>query len=135
MGAGAYAMDFPDFMVALDPKNAEKDWKVRLSMGLGLFTEYHFSAINQGWFAGSQAGIQRFEIEKKAAIGSARFSNLLLMGYGGYAWRLFASGFYIKPWAGIGYTSTLSGKAEVVGAQYEVLPITGFATLHLGYMF
>lgn len=135
MGAGAYAMDFPDLMVALNPENAHEGWKVRLDMGLGLFSEYHFAAINRGWFAGTQAGIQRFKIEKEDAAGAARFTNLLLMGYGGYAWRLFGSGFYVKPWAGIGYTSKLSGETGVGGARYGILPVTGFATLHLGYMF
>ncbi|MBW8889660.1 MAG: hypothetical protein JF616_18035 [Fibrobacteres bacterium] len=134
-GVGAYAMDFPDFLVAMNPENADEGWKARLDMGLGLFSEYHFTAINQGWFAGTQAGIQRFAIEKRSVAGTARFTNLLLMGYGGYAWRVFDSGFYVKPWAGIGYTSTLSGKTVIGGARYDVLPITGIATLHLGYMF
>ena len=43
--------------------------------------------------------------------------------------------FYIKPWAGIGYTSKIAGTNQLEGKEYNIAPITMFATLHVGYTF
>jgi len=134
-GIGAYAMDFPSQLVDLNAKNKNEGWDVRLNQGFGLFGEYHFSEPNKKWFLGTQIGIQEYKIENENLSGNEHFTNSLFMGYGGYTWRVFNDKFYIKPWAGIGYTSKISGNNSLENLEYDIAPITMFATLHIGYTF
>jgi hypothetical protein len=135
VGAGIYAMDMPSFLVDLNGNNKGKGWDVRLNQGLGLFAEHHFSEVNKKWFVGTQIGIQQYEIENEEFSGSAAFSNVLLMGYGGYTWQPFSFPLYLKAWGGLGYTSKMSGENTLDGIDYDIAPITMFATLHVGYSF
>ncbi len=135
IGIGAYAMDMPSVLVDFNKENKDKDWNVRLNQGFGVFGEYHFSEVNQKWFVGSQVSLQEYKIQNEIISGSEKFTNALLMAYSGYTWQLFDFGFYIKPWAGIGYTSKLYGSNNLGNLEYDIAPITIFATLHLGYTF
>ena len=132
IGLGGYAMDMPDVLVNFNPKNQRKNWDVRLNKGLGVFAEYHVNKINDGFFIGSQFGWQAYKIEKNQFHES--YNTLLVMAHGGYVLPMFDR-FYLKPWAGIGYVSKLSGQTIVDDTTYSVAPITGFATLHIGYRF
>lgn len=135
LGAGTYAMNLPDPMVNLNPENKYEGWDVRISKGYGFFGEYHLAEVNKGLFIGTQLGIQKFRVEKDDALGDAEFTNSLLMGYLGYSIKPFNNALYIKPWAGIGYTAKLSGTTSLSSDQYDISPITMFATLHVGYTF
>lgn len=134
-GIGTYAMDMPDMLVDMNAHNKNKGWEVRLNRGYGLFGEYHLSGVNRKWFLGGQMGLQTYHIEKKFIEGDEHFSNLLLMGYAGYTWRIFGSAFYLKPWGGIGYSTNISGEHQLGGNEYNIAPLTMFATLHVGYTF
>lgn len=134
-GVGAYAMDMPDVLVNLNEKNKDQGWDVRLNQGVGLFAEHHFTEVNKKWFVGAQASIQEYKIENNTSTGYSKFTNALLMTYGGYTWQPFKSAFYIKPWAGIGYTSKISGTNSLENKECDIAPITMFATLHIGYTF
>jgi len=135
LGVGAYAMDFSSVLVDMNKKNKDKGWDVRLNQGYGLFGEHHFFEVNKKWFVGGQIAIQEYIIENKTISGSEKFINSLVMAYGGYTWQPFDFGFYIKPWAGIGYTSKISGTNSLGNSEYDIAPIMMFATLHLGYTF
>ena len=136
IGIGAYAMDFPNVLVDMNKNNKDKGWNVRLNQGYGLFGEHHFSEVNKKWFVGGQLAIQEYKIENKTISNhSENFTNSLMMAYGGYTWQPFDFGFYIKPWAGIGYTSKISGTNSLNNSEYDISPIMMFATLHLGYTF
>jgi hypothetical protein len=135
IGLGIYAMDMPDLFVDFNSANKDQGWDVRLDQGYGLFGEYFFDEVNQRWFVGAQLSAQVFRIEQTSAVGHESFTNGLLMGYGGYSFKPFAFDLYIKPWAGVGYTTKLSGTNRLGDAEYDIAPITMFATLHLGYMF
>ncbi len=135
IGIGAYAMDFPSVLVDFNNKNKDKGWNIRLNQGYGVFGEYHFSEVNKKWFVGGQLALQEYKIENETIVGSEKFTNSLLMAYGGYTWQPFDFGFYIKPWAGIGYTSKLSGTNTLGNSEYDIAPIMMFATLHFGYTF
>lgn len=135
LGVGAYAMDFPKALVDFNSENKDKGWDVRLNQGYGLFGEYHFSEVNRKWFLGGQLGIQEYKLSNLSQAGSTQYTNVLLMGYGGYTWRPFDFGLYIKPWAGIGYTAKVSGENKIGAMEYNIAPITLFATLHIGYTF
>lgn len=134
-GAGLYAMDFPDLLVDINPKNRDMKWHVRLNQGLGLFGEYYFTEANHKFFLGSQMGTQEFEIKNASLEGKRGFTNLLVMGYGGYVWHPFAFNLYIKPWAGLGYTTPVSGSTSLGGKTYAIFPVIAFSTLHIGYTF
>jgi hypothetical protein len=135
VGAGVYAMDMPSFLVNLNKNNKDLGWNVRLNLGTGLFGEYHFKEVNRKAFAGFQVSIQEFKISNESLENEEQFSNLLFMAYSGYTFKPFDFNFYIKPWAGIGYTSKVSGKTVLGDLDYDIAPITMFFTLHLGYTF
>lgn len=134
-GMGAYAMDMPDVLVDFNKNNRADGWNVRLNQGYGLFGEYHFTEVNRKWFAGAQLGVQEYKIKKENLTGSTKYTNALLMAYGGYTWRPFNFGLYLKPWAGVGYVSKLSGSNIINGTEYNIAPISMFATLHIGFTF
>lgn len=135
LGLGTYAMDMPDMLVDFNKENKNKDWNVRLNQGYSAFLEHHFKEVNRKWFVGSQVGVQEYKIQNDNLNGNSRYSNLLVMGYAGYTFRPFNFDLYIKPWAGIGYTTKVSGDNILQGVEYNNAPITMFATLHIGYMF
>lgn len=136
LGLGAYAMDMPDFLVNMNSQNKDKGWQVRINQGMGLFGEYYFQQVNQKWFIGTQLGLQEYKIENEFVEGATTtYTNLLMMGYGGYSWQLFAAGLYVKPWMGVGYSPMISGNNEVGTQKYDVAPFTSFMTLHMGYKF
>ena len=135
MGIGAYAMDMPGFMVDLNKSNQSKGWNVRLNQGYGLFTEYFFSRTNHKFFIGGQTSIQQYRIALQEHTGSENFTNVLLMGYGGYTLQPFHFPLYFKFWAGLGYNSKISGHNVVQNQEYEISPLAMFGTLHVGYTF
>lgn len=135
LGVGVYSMDMPDVFVDFNESNKGKGWDVRLNQGYGLFGEHHFSEVNRKWFVGGQVALQQYKIEKESISGSEKFTNILLMAYGGYTWQLFDSNFYVKPWAGFGYTSKIAGNNTLGNSEYDISPITMFATFHIGYTF
>jgi len=135
LGIGTYAMDMPSVFVDFNKNNKGLGWDVRLNHGYSFFIEHHFSKTNEKWFVGGQAGIQDYTIEKDNTDGSKKFKSALLMAYSGYTFRPFNFNLYIKPWAGIGYSSKISGSNILNGNEYDISPITMFATLHVGYTF
>ncbi len=135
IGLGIYAMNMPKALVNLNKLNRDKGWDVRINRGYSLFGEYHFNEVNRKWFVGSQIGIQEFKILIDHSVNTEQFQNLLAMGYFGYTFTPFENNFYIKPWAGLGYTTKLSGSQVLGEAQYNIAPITSFLTIHVGYTF
>ena len=135
LGLGAYAMDMPRQMVNLNEKNRNMGWEVRIDQAVGLFAEYHLQEVNSKWFVGAQLGMQQFKLEQEDLAGQQKFSNLLLMSYAGYTLRPFGNNLYIKPWAGLGYTSKVSGNNTLNAREYDIAPLIMFATLHIGYTF
>ena len=134
-GFGTYAMDMPDVLVDFNRNNKNKGWDVRINQGYSLFAEHHFTEVNRKWFVGTQIGVQEFKIENSNTTGSEKFSNILAMGYFGYTIKPFKNTLYIKPWAGIGYTSKIGGTNTLDTLKYDIASITMFATLHIGYTF
>jgi hypothetical protein len=62
----------------------------------------------------------------------------------GYKWYPFSKKhFYVKPWAGVGYTSVIKGafstdvkpNTTVGNYNYNIQAFTPFATVHIGYTF
>lgn len=130
-GAGVYALDFPGMLVDLTPENKDEKWNVRIQPGIGLFTDRDFGERNHHMTVGTQVGVQRFEVDAAGLNGSDGFWNLLVMPRIGYHWAPFHNGFYLFPWAGIGYTKTISGST----GDFHVAPLVPFATMHVGWEF
>jgi hypothetical protein len=134
-GVGIYAMNMPSVFVDLNEKNADMGWDVRINNAVGLFGEYHFSEVNRKFFVGTQVGVQEFRIENEGTPGKETFTNALLMGYGGYTLQPFDQPIYFKFWGGAGYTTKLSGENNLQNEEYDIAPVSIFATLHVGYTF
>jgi hypothetical protein len=126
----------PNFFVNLNSENKDKGWSVEATGGYSLFGEYFFQKVNSGWFVGEQIGIQKYRIKRTLFTDQhSDYDQLVLMTYGGYTFHLFNSSFYIKPWAGIGYTPKINGSNTLNGTEYNILSITPFVTFHIGYTF
>jgi hypothetical protein len=135
-GIGIYAMDMPSFFVDMNANNADMGWQVRINSAVGLFGEYHFTEVNRKFFVGSQISSQQFLIKNENYAGQEeKFNNALLMGYAGYTLQPFKFNLYFKFWGGIGYTTKTSGVNQIEGQEYDISPISVFATLHIGYTF
>ncbi len=132
-GIGSYGMRLPDPFVDLNPNNRSEGWDVRISNAYAGYAEYYFSKANNKWFVGEQVGLQNFRVGNSSELVSSdgRFTNMLLMTYLGYNVYLWKSDFYLKPWAGLGYTEKVHGSSK----GYDVAPLFPFVTFHLGYRF
>jgi hypothetical protein len=136
IGAGTYALDLPKQIVDLDSKNKQQAWKVRISSAYSLFGDYYLKEPNQKWYIGLQTGVQNYRNTNDNLPGrTSKYSNLLIMPSIGYSWHPFNIPFYIKPWAGIGYTTKISGDNRVGNLTYDISPLLPFITLHIGYTF
>ena len=135
LGLGAYAMDFPAVLVNLNQENKDMGWNVRLNQGYGLFSAYHFSEVNRKWFVGGQLAWQEYKVQKENVAGEAKFSNMLLMGLGGYTFQPFDFGLYFKFWGGLGYTGKIGGDSFIGRDVYDISPILMFGALHIGFTF
>jgi hypothetical protein len=135
IGAGTYGLNLPDQMVDLNKNNRNEGWNVRIKSAYALYGEYYFREANKRWFVGEQIGIQNFRVsnDQEQAASDADFRNLLLMTYVGYSWHPYKGRFYVKPWAGLGYTDKVSGSTTVGAMSYDVAPLFPFVTFHIGY--
>lgn len=136
IGAGAYALDLPSLMVDMNKKNKQMGWNVRIRSAFGLFGEYYLKTAGKKWFLGLQTSVQNYKITNDLIAGQEiRHSNFLLMPSVGYTWQPFRVPFYVKPWAGLGYTAKITGDNSIGGKSYHISSFMAFATLHLGYTF
>ncbi|HYG40722.1 MAG TPA: hypothetical protein VD908_18985 [Cytophagales bacterium] len=136
IGAGTYALDFPGFLVNMNPENKDNDWNVRINSAYSLFAEYYFKEANTGWFVGLQTGVQNYKNTNGNIVNKhSKYSNFLVMPSIGYTWQPFKFPLYLKPWAGVGYTTKISGNNSIDEMTYNIAPFTSFVTLHLGYTF
>ncbi len=134
LGAGAYAMDLPSFVVGLDPVNRGRDWNARIRLGAAFFADRFLGDAPRGSFVGLELGLQRMRLENpRLGPGSAEYSALLVMPRAGYLWQPFGSGFYVMPWVGVGLARKVAGTTALGGETYHVPGVPMFATLHLGW--
>lgn len=129
-GIGSYALDLPSPMVDMVPQNEGEDWNVRIEPGIGLFADKSLREDGNGLTFGGQVSLQRFELDAPGQKAGDAW-NLLVMPRVGYHWSPFDNGFYVFPWAGVGYTAPVAGAA----GDYHVAPFVPFATLHVGWNF
>jgi hypothetical protein len=137
IGVGTYAMNMPDMVVDLNKENRDEGWNVRIRSAYAAYGEYYFRKANDRWFVGEQLGIQNFKVTNDTEViaDEARFTNFLAMTYIGYSWHPYKGSFYVKPWAGLGYTKKVDGNTNVGSMNYDVAPIFPFVTFHIGYSF
>ena len=136
IGLGTYGMDLPGQMIDLNGLNRDRGWEVRIRNAWLLYAEWYANEANNGWFIGEQIGFQSFNVSLDREVsGSTQFNNLLIMTYGGYSWHPYKGSFYIKPWIGLGYTDRVDGVNKVGPMTYNVGPLSGFFTFHVGYVF
>ena len=122
----------PDFIMNQNIQNKNKGWNYKINQGLGIESEYYFKHVNTGLFSGIQLFTQEINLtndnvptvkEHRTNIGMAVVTT-------GYKYHPFKKKhFYLKPWAGIGYSSIIKGAFSskiipntVVGSyEYEIL--------------
>lgn len=137
---------YPKAFIDLYDQNKEMGWGVKINQGMGLWTHYYFDQRNQGWFVGLQLFTQEMEItNENFPEETDRTNTILIAAQGGYLWYPFKKKkLYLRPWAGLGYQSVVSGSfdpdsvdpdLEVGDLEYYLAPVMPFATVHFGYRF
>jgi hypothetical protein len=134
-GMGAYALNLPSVMVALDSANRDLGWSSRIVFAGSAFIDRYFRRDGEGAFVGAQLGVQQFRVTRASVDGQREFTTVLAMPRIGYLWRPFGSGFYVMPWLGLGLTAKVAGGVMLGGATYDVFPVVAFATVHAGWRF
>jgi len=132
-GFGYFKLELPEFMIDQNKKNRNRGWDVTVDNGYEIYLDYFLSNPDKGWFTGLQMSLYEFEIQRNN--GSSNFSNAISLWRSGYLWKPTGAGFYLMPWAAIGYSQKVSGKNSVNGETYDVEPLIFFATLYVGYSF
>jgi hypothetical protein len=136
IGVGTYALDLPEAVMVFSPQNRDEGWEVRIRSAYFIYGEMYLTKANHGWFIGEQIGFQSFRVSNDAEVrGSTSFNNALLLTYLGYSWHPYKGSFYIKPWAGLGFTHKIDGINRVGSMKYDISPLFPYLTLHLGYTF
>lgn len=136
----------PDFIMNLDSKNKNQGWHYKINQGAGVEAEYYWRESNNKWFTGIQLFTQEINLtnDYEPQIAEHRTNLGMAVLTAGYKWYPFRHlGFYLKPWAGVGYTGVIHGAFSpkvipntlVGGHEYHIQKLTPFATVHIGYRF
>lgn len=138
--------ELPSFIINLNSKNKDMGWNYKINQGFGLEIEYYFKKANKSWFSGLQFITQEINLtnDNVPAVDEHRTNIGMAVITTGYKWYpLKKEHFYLKPWAGIGFSGVLNGafSSEVISNTdvgpytYEIAPIAPYAALHIGYQF
>jgi hypothetical protein len=138
--------ELPSFVINLNSKNKDMGWNYKINQGLGLEMEYYYKQANIAWFSGLQLFTQEINLtnDNVPSVEEHRTNTGMAVITTGYKWSPFKSEhFYIKPWAGIGFSGVLNGafssevipNTEVGSYTYHISPVTPYAAIHLGYNF
>ena len=132
--AGIYGLEIPGFLTDINSKNRDEGWKPEIRNAYALFADYHFSGRPQGLFVGLQLAYQDFGLTRESTAESREFGVLMAMARVGTLWKPFDSSFYILPWAGVAANLPVNdGNLTLGDDTYDVAPVGGFVTLHLGW--
>ncbi len=134
VSAGTYGMHFPDLFTNINSENRDEGWKAQIDTAYAAFVDYHLSGKPEGLFVGAQLAYQGFEVERDQGDERIDFGVIIAMARIGTLWKPFDSGFYLLPWAGV-YANlrTDDNPLEIASETFDVAPVAGFATLHLGW--
>jgi hypothetical protein len=131
VGGTVYGFAVPRQLVELGGDNRGDEWDVRLRVGYGVFADYYLghAPARDGWLVGGQLGFQQYRARGPAT--DAIFTNVMVLARGGYEWHPRGVGFYLMPWLGAAYTTTISGDP----GAYKVFPVLPYAACDLGWRF
>lgn len=134
---GAYSLKFPTVMRSLVVESSSENIDLQLTSGVGVFLDRHWtSAKNEGFFTGVQVAHHNLTLKDKNSPGSeSKYKTVIVMPRVGYRWNIGSSGFYLLPWAGLGFVSTIGDDPKIGNQTYSAKKILPFGTLHLGYQF
>ncbi len=134
---GAYSLKFPGIMRKLVIEPSSDSINLKLDSGVGLFVDRYWSAAkNEGFFTGAQVAHHNLTVSDKNAPGSeSKYKAVIVMPRMGYRWNIGNSGFYLLPWAGLGFVSTIGDDPKIGNQTYSAKKMLPFGTLHLGYQF
>lgn len=133
ISGGTYGMSFPNLFTGFNSENKDEGWDVQIDKAYATFADYHFSRKPEGLFVGTQIAYQGFEVERDQSAERRNFGVIIAMARVGTLWKPFDSGFYVLPWAGVYANIRTDDNDLQIGDQsFDVAPVAGFATLHLG---
>jgi hypothetical protein len=138
--------ELPSFIINLNSKNKDMGWNYKINQGLGLEMEYYYKKANKSWFSGLQLLTQEINLtnDNVPEVDEHRTNIGMVVLTTGYKWYPFSKRhFYLKPWAGIGYSGVMKGafSSEVISNTtvgdytYDIMALMPYAALHIGYTF
>ena len=134
VSAGTYGMEFPGIFTDINSKNRDEGWHPEIDRAYAAFADYHFSGKPEGLFVGMQLAYQDFELERDESDERRDYGVILVMARVGTLWKPFDSGFFLLPWAGLFANIRADDSNLQIGDEtFDVAPISGFATLHVGW--
>ncbi len=137
---------YPKAIINANSKNKNQGWHYKINQGLGIEGEYYFKKANQNWFVGVQLFTNEINLtnDNVPEVKKHRTNMGMVVINAGYKWYPFKKEhFFLKPWAGLGYTGIMKGafSSEVIhnttvgNYTYDIQKFTPFATVHIGYRF
>lgn len=103
-------------------------------LGAELHAEHFFGGGPEGFFAGPEVGVSRFEVTHRKTGASERRVQVSTGVRGGYRLYVGLGDLYLSPQGGL--VATLNGDDfEIAGDTFETGPITPFVTIGFGWSF
>ena len=135
-GMGGFYMEYPEFMINLEPDNKDKGWNVHMH-GMAFAVEYYLKRQTEGLFMGAAFLTGFFEVSNNNVSNEKiNYTSFLPTFRIGYRWLPFKdNGFYILPWFGLGVTASKAPDTQVGSMEYVVNRVTPLVSLHVGYEF
>jgi hypothetical protein len=136
----------PDFILNMESKNRDKGWKYEINQGFGIEAEFYYKITNKDWFTGIQLFTQEINLTNSNvnSVKEHRTNTGMAVITTGYKWYpCKKQHFYLKTWAGIGYSGIIKGafssnvvdNTKIGNYEYHIQEFTPFATVHVGYKF
>ncbi len=134
VGIGAYSLKFPTIFRDIAISNPNHITKLQLQNAEGIFIDRRFgSELDRGLFAGIQIAQHDYRISQNGR--HADYSATLIMPRIGYELPIGETGWYVMPWAGIGYLDPDKSIVTLENDRFKTNNWLPFATLHIGKRF
>jgi hypothetical protein len=139
VGVGAFAIDFPSFLVPYLNRSGETGWSLDVRAVMG-FAGYFFGD-RKGLYLGAYSGYLQSRHRRDDMPGVASRDNLTVLPTIGYQWFPFATatsalrGAYLQPWAGATFWIPVGGTTTLGTHTFKDPYVVPIAAVHLGYEF
>ena len=135
VGAGAFGIDFPSFVVPYLNRSGEDGWDLRVRAAMG-FAAYQLGD-RRGLYIGAYSGFLQAHHTRTDMPGVADRDVITVLPAIGYQWFPFdrgaLAGAYVEPWAGATVWFPVAGSSTVGTHTFKDPYVIPLAAVHVGY--